>query len=300
MNQTPFTIFELHLALYALDQNGVPLNQVLLGAAPEACTFGQTYKTKDLEFPGLLYSREIPIDEEHTIELRNVHLQSMATGAPTVGFQAVRGARYTLVCAWYDRDVTAWIKRTYSGVTTRGQKIEPDQIYQSLTFRAESLVEVGGFGSFPLLTPTTLGRVDYVNGAERVTLYAYNMDTAAFTPVDPALLAGRAAITAGISSVAIAFNGGAPALTASVSAMTVGNFSEVSGTLLAENPRLEFFAGSARIAALGASGSFVVPNLIEVSGNPQVLNGLQFFLSGGAWVMTIAPGVVYIPALFEA
>lgn len=289
MDQTPFTVYDADVYLYRVDAAGEPVGQAYLGGCSESISMEQTLAPRRLEYHGRVAARERHEDEEHTVELKNVWLHDRSQVHARMPSAAARNVTYALVIIWRDEEASVWTKRTYRGVTSRGQRIE-ESTYQVLRFRAESLVESAGdlSGGDPSIAPGQSGTVRYVGVSETVDLYTYDVDTHILSVLDAALLEGRAAIEVDSDSLEILFDG-VPALFATTSSTAVVNITAIGSTFLDSVPRIEFILGASRVASLGADGSLVVINFSE-QGNPALVD-FEFRNGADEWLFSLmAPG----------
>lgn len=297
-DQTPFIIQDAHVYLYTVDAADAPLLAVYLGGCAETIQLEQTLVPRRLEYHGLRYAREKHDDEEHLIEIKNVWLHDRSTATPRMPAGHARNVRYALVIIWEDDEAGVWTKRTYYGATARGQRIE-DSTYESLKFRAESLIESAGTleTGDPSALPGVSGVVRYIGDVEVVDLYDYDADTAAFTVIDPALLAGRAEVHVEAGFAEIFFNG-VPALYATTASTAITRLIATGSTILDQVPRLEFRLMQARVAALGADGTLVVINLAE-GGNPELGADFEFRTSENEWLFSFNAPKSFFPQIRE-
>lgn len=296
-DQTPFTVYDADVYLYQVDSQGTPLADVYLGGCAESIAMDHTLNPRRVETHGLPYAAERHDDEEHMVELKNIWLHDRSQPRARMPAGHVRNVRYALVLIWRDEEAGAWTKRTYRGATSRGQRVE-DSTYQTLRFRAESLVESCGdlANGDPSAQPGQTGTVRYVGAHETVDLYSYDADTAQLTVLDPAVLAGRADILIDDSSVEIRF-AGVPALFATTAFTAVEDLTAIGSTFLDATPRLEFILGAARVASLGADGSLVVINLTE-QGNPGLVD-FELRTATEDWVFSLGAPRSYFPSIRE-
>jgi hypothetical protein len=294
-NRTPFTILDAQVFLFLLDAQGNPAANVYLGGCVESATLDQSFTPRRLEYMGLRHAVERHDDEEHTIELKNVWLHDQSEGAARMPRGHERNVRYAMVMIWRDEDAAIWTKRTYSGVTSRGQRIE-DSTYQSLRFRAESMAEAEGslLTSDPTDRPALVGVVRYVSEFDDVDLYSYDSDSRELLPL--ADLTGRAEIVINDTSMEIVFDG-VPALFANAAGTSVVNLVATGSTFLDSLPRLEFFVSGARVASLGADGTLVVVNVEE--GEDPDEGDFEFRTTENVWLLSLTAPLCLFPTINE-
>lgn len=300
MHQTPLTLRDASTGLWVVGANDAPGAQVWVGRSPEKLVLGGSYQERVLYYPGRDHGQCYHEDEEHTIELENVWLQDVSSGPARMPVLE-RGRRHQFVCVWEDRAAAVWTRRVYTGVTVQPNQV--DDFRQTLRLRAEQMFESTGTGpaSAPSATAapaaSVAGRVTYVNGFERTDLYRYDFTTETYEVIEAGLLAGRAEIDLSVAGACTIAFAGTPALYATAALCEVREISAEGGTFLDESPRLEWYRGTARSAALSATGVLAVTNVAEQPAAPPVAD--DFATAPGAWLFSLAKAGAYAPAFAE-
>lgn len=301
----PLIIYEAEVALYTLDALGDPLEEVFLGACPEGIELSDPFRSVLLEYHGEAHRREHHEDDEHFITLINVRAVSYADGggsAPRVPTLR-KNVRYGMVIVWWDPEKLVWIKRSYFSVTAAGgPEIDKSNITQQVRLRGEELVETAGRGSKPDLLPVRTGQVIYVSGDERTPLYDYNPADGSFTAIDSSLLSGRGLIdltsedelrfSVGSTEVLAADAGGSVTLASGMSFVGLG------GSFNDDDPRLEFWVGNVRLAAISAT-KYAAPDFEETTAEPTSGLGRYMAIRNPMWIMTIGQRKTYAPGYTE-
>jgi hypothetical protein len=300
----PLIIYEAELALYTLDSLGDPLEEVFLGACPEGIAMSDPFRSVLIEYHGEAHRREHHEEDEHFITLSNVRAVSYGDGggsAPRVPTLR-KNVRYGLVIVWWDPEKLVWIKRSYFSVTASGgPEIDPSNVTQSIRLRAEELVETAGRGSKPDLSPVRTGQVIYVSGDERTPLFEYDPGDGSFTLIDSSLLSGRGLIDLSEPTVVSVTVESTLAMTAAASGITLASgvsFVGLGGSFNDDDPRLEFWVGNVRLAALSAT-KFAAPDFEETAVEPTSGLGRFMTLKNTGWLSTIGQRKTYAPGFGE-
>ena len=293
MDQTPLTLRDASTGLWVVGADDAPGAEVWVGRSPERLVLDGRYQERVLYYSGLAHGQCHHEDEEHTIELENVWLQDVS-GAEARMPELQRGRRHQFVCVWEDRAAAVWTRRVYTGVTVQPNRV--DDFRQTLRLRAEQMFESTGTGPAPAPSATTAGRVTYVDGFERTDLYRYDFATETYEVIEAGRLAGRAEIDLSVAGeCTIAFDG-TPALQATAALCEVHEI-RGGGTFVDESPRLEWYRGTVRTAALSASGVLAVVSVTEQPAAPAVAD--DFAATSGAWLFSLSGAGAHAPEFAE-
>lgn len=134
MNAIPVIIFEADIQLISVT-NG----EQYFGACAENITLTDEYEQRKVEYPGVATTKRKKTDESHTIEIGNLWLIDLTVDPPVIP-DLDPGDLYRLIIEWTDLDTGYKAKRTYEGVTLRGDRITTPN--QNLTFDAETVENV--------------------------------------------------------------------------------------------------------------------------------------------------------------
>lgn len=120
--------------------------------------------------------------------------------------------------------------------------------------------------------------VRWVNGSEELELFRYDTATHTFTESSAGISTGRAAI-ANAATLLVTIQG-VEALKMNAGHLRLNEIRANGGTALVESPRLEFFSGSVRLAALGKSGVLAVTDFTEAASITGGSDKFEFYDSG--------------------
>jgi hypothetical protein len=217
-----------------------------------------------------------------------------------------RNQKLTLVIVWYDEEVQCFAKRTYYGVTARGQKtqgqIESGRTQsdgmQSLRFRAAYMApEIAGLGAKPDLLPQDSGLVRYAGLDGWLNCYRLDYESGSFVDI----FSGESVvdIASGGGTLTFQINGQNAALANAESFSFAGEII-TKGTVLRE-PRMEFFAAGRRQAIITESGKLSVGSIVQCAAAPAALFNVMAGPSrtGGQWLFSLMDGVLYAPSFIE-
>lgn len=287
MIENPFLLLEAQVAFFLDAGNGGAGARLWMGGEAERLTMNRSYKERLFYRPGEPYGRSYAEDEDHEIVIEN--LWSEELGGKQMP-QVERNARMILVIVWFDREVGAWAKRTYFGLTSRNQNIVGEiraATNQALRLRAEHLVEEAGQIIHPSMTPGTAwgGVVCHVG--------------AGGSPVEQiGVLGADGVIQAAAGFAYLAYAGGAlqigAAAVASPGGFACTSIIATGGSFPTDNgqARFEFISGGRRLASLGEDGVLYVPDAFEATGSPA---GAVFTakLPDGSWLFSLTPSGIY-------
>jgi hypothetical protein len=216
--------------------------------------------------------------------------------------RVIRNQQYVFVIRWFDSEVGTWALRTYYGVTADGHAlVQNDQVYhQDVPFSARRMTERSGLSSPPDLSAVTTGSLRYVSTTETRDIYSYDFNSGLFTVIDPAALTGRAQIVVDASKWELQIEG-TPAFRVTSSGVVVNELSAIGGTFLLGTvyPRVEFWIGPSRIAAIGKSGELALPEWEETDTEPSLSLPAFRILVNANWAASFAQGKGYSPSFVE-
>lgn len=301
----PFSIHDCEFALYLADDQGNPQtsSSVFLGGKIETLEPDLEFTKIRLDRHGDPLGRNYHTDEEHRFAVKNLWVMDRAgaaNGRAPYGMPSIRrNQQYVMVLRWFDQETQCWALRTYLGVTADGHRLtNNDQIFhQELPFTARQMNERSGFLLPPDLTPVTIGYVRYVTASEDTPVYTYDFATKILSgPSSSSLSFYRSSITIAADLLQISF-AGVEALHATIeTGVHVKDLTAVGGTfpLGTAYPRLEFWIGNSRIAAITAAGELIVPEINEVTSKPVIAGPCFEFVLGATWVLALAQGAAYL------
>lgn len=296
----PFTIREAEFALYYADVTGMRSGSLAMASGTvETLEIEMAYQEQRSDVHGRPYGRSRHIDEQHTITFG--HIWSLQKATATMFFPR-RDQQYILVVRWHDPERLTWHKRTYFAVTGAGERLGHSQesYVQEVPFSAKWCSRSDGLGEPPSMLPVLSGVVVYVTEYEALELFDYDPATHAFSPVDSALLAGRATIEEAAGVLQVAF-GVTPALRIENDILLVNTFTAMGGSFLVgpvKFPRLEFRFGPMLHGTLSIAGELAAATLTETSISPTWENHFEFRV-GGVWKASLGQGGVAAIELSE-
>jgi hypothetical protein len=299
MNANPFLLLEATVAFYF--ESATP-QRLWMGGHAERMTLTRDFKERLLYRPGDPFGAGYYDDESHEIEIDNLWLQSLGSGQmPAI----TRNQKLTLVIVWYDEEVQCFAKRTYYGVTARGQKTQ-GQIasgrsqsdgMQSLRFRAAYMApEIAGLGGKPDLLPQDSGLVRYAGRDGWLNCYRLDYESGNFVDI-----AGESVVDIAVSTLGLLLqvNGQNVALANTESFSLAGEII-TKGTILRE-PRMEFYARGQRQAIITESGKLSVGSIVQGAAAPDgaLFNVMAGSWMPGMWLFSLMEGVLYAPSFIE-
>lgn len=305
----PFSIHDAEFALYRADFQGNAISGsggLFLGGKIESLEPSAEFTKMRLDRHGDALGANYYSDEEHRFTVKNLWVMSRAAQPanrvmPTPSFR--RNQQYVFVIRWLDPETQCWALRTYYGVTADGHRLtSADEIFhQELPFSARRMTELSGYLQPPSLAPVTTGFIRYISAAEDTAIYSYDFNSKVYTPIDPALLPGRASISIAADLLQVLFDAEIALRATNETGVHVTNLSAVGGTfpLGAAFPRIEFWIGASRVAAVTAAGELAVPEINEVTSHPGLTDPAFEFSLGGTWCLTVAQGAAYLKSISD-
>ncbi len=117
-----FTLLEASLALYPAGPDGVTLaaDAVWFGGCAEGLRLHKGFIELLMAGTGESFRSAYHVDEEHAIEIGRIWVIPMGDAAD---FEPGRNQRYVMEVTWQDEGTGVWHRRTYYGVTFRGQEM---------------------------------------------------------------------------------------------------------------------------------------------------------------------------------
>ena len=279
--------------MYLADAAGnASSTDVWMGGCLEDLTPEATFESVRMAAHGDPYGRDYHVDESHVIAIQNLWvLEARQLVMPSIR----RNQQYVMVIRWLDEATEAWCKRTYYGVTGmfQGLSVVEETFYENLKFGARRMEEFAGYMNPPDLTVSKVGQLRYVTASDSVVLYSYDFGGGVFAVVDPALLAGRAEIETGVGEWKLLF-GASVAMRVTADGLEVKTLTAAGGTFPQADayPRVEFWDGPRRFAALTAAGELCAPHVAEAEEDPGLADDFAIAV-GGDWAASIAAGKVY-------
>lgn len=293
MNQTPFLLLEARFAFYL--ESG---ESVWMGGEAEKAVCQRGFKERLLYQDGDSFGKTFHEDETHEVKLENLWLLDLGTvRVPEIG----RNVPMVLVIVWYDREVMAWAKRTYFGVTASNQELVGEigrsgsgDGMQTLRFRAERMVAKAGYASAPDLNPEDdQGAViRLVNGS------------VVLSPVLTLSEAGEL-VAGAFESVTVDEEDemdvvdilGDVAARFAASGITCNGLYGVGGTFAPSNePRLEFMVAGRRLATLTQRGVLCAPEFFESDDPPDLSVAPLRVMRGDQWLFSLGVTGAYAAA----
>jgi hypothetical protein len=299
IGKTPFTQWEADVVVYQSDMFGnvAGNDAVWLGGTVNKSNFQDGYKTEEANQSGVPVPNMRQLEEQHVIELENVWMVQVAAGPAFAAPTIPRDQFYAVVIIWTDEETGVWVKRVYAGVELRELSMGSDSevFVQKLRIEGGVMQQTCGIlaESVPSEDATILGMVRYVSPREQVDLYTFDFTNPqeGFQVINPAALAGRGSIGPGTSSGYQISVAGAVALEIYAGGhVSVNQVVGIGGSYVYNNaiPRMEFYAGSSRIASLSAAGELGIPAFIEADADPGI-SGAFWLGDGETWLASLAP-----------
>lgn len=299
IGKTPFTQWEADIVVYQSDMYGNVAGDdpVWLGGTVNKSNFQDGYKTEEANKSGMPVTNMRQLEEQHVIELENVWMVQISAGPVFAAPAIPRDQFYAVVIIWTDEETGVWVKRVYAGVELRELSMGSDSevFVQKLKIEGGVMQQTCGVlaESVPSEDATFLGVVRYVSPREQVDLYTFDFcnPQGGFQVINPAVLLGRAAMGPATpcgyqisvaGAVALEIDGGGQ--------VSVNQVIGIGGSYVYNNavPRLEFYAGSSRIASLSAAGELGIPAFIEADADPDI-SGAFWLGDGEMWLASLAP-----------
>jgi hypothetical protein len=314
-NANAFILLEAEVAFYRsepdgqLNASGAP--ELWMGGLPEKLTLAVEYKDRVLRRPGEPYGETYIEDEEHEIELENLWLESASrTGVYSMP-EIETNAPLVMVVRWFDRETSAWAKRTYFGAKVRSQRLigevesgrSKNDGMQNLRLRASRMVEECGLDNAPDLLPST------GTGNFTVVYVDPNGQAVQAGALDEHGLLGLSQsgqVAFGYEGDRLSITiGGNVAMVADAGGVIVGRLVATGGTFVSGAVgHVEFRVNGSRVATLAQDGTLAVPDLFETDTAPDItgfkaLNANGSEPDGRSWLFTMSAIGMYAPDLKE-
>jgi len=278
-NNVLFTLLEAQVTLYTTNADGTLGAPLWSGQVAERLAVRERWITVETRPTGIPYPVQNPLVPQFTVEIDRVWALPLGQ---LNGFNP-DAENYILDVLWQEGPV--WHRRTFYGVTINARSFASQTIETEFAdgqeFQAQYFIPASGSGSPPGPVQATPLTVQYVDNTGSLALYDYTPD-AGFTEVTAGQAVSRAVIANDGSSIQFA-GAGAPVLVTTAAGVTVAQLQDgVPATL----PRLEFYAGSQRLATITATGLWA--RNFQDTTLPAGGFGLEY---ADAAVGAIAPGV---------
>ena len=303
IGKVPFTQWEADIVIYRSDIFGNVSGQepVWLGGAINKSNFQDGYKTEEANQSGVVVTIMQQLEEQHVIDLENVWMTQIAAGPMFTTPAIPRDQFYAAVIIWTDWETGVWVKRVYAGIQLRELSMGSDsQVFlQKLRIEGGVMQQTCGILSeaAPSEDATILGVVRYVSPGEQLDLYTFDFTNpqGGFQVINPAALSGRAAMgPANPPGYQISVAGAVAMEIYAGGQVSVNRVIGIGGSYVCNNavPRLEFYAGSGRIASLSATGELGIPAFIEADTDPDI-SGAFWLGDGETWLASLAPSGLF-------
>ncbi len=290
----PFSQFESDLTVWMTDGDGNPLGDaVWVGSAMERTGIEDGFAEEEANVSGVPWPVQQQLQPVIAIELENVWMARVTgTGASTMAetFRLTRNQKFIFVLIWLDEETGVWVKRIYRHVEIPSLTLAGDEIFrQRLRARAGSCEETSGsiVGTMPDNTAANRGIVRFVDAGGPVDLYRYDLQAQTFTPVNPALIGGRAQIygAGGGWQFRLEIQGALALAVGNDGTLRCGWLTATGGTFTVNStlPRVEFHTAR-RVASVSKQGEVAVPRATEIVSPPPFSS--ELFKLGNAYIGT--------------
>lgn len=283
LNTICLTLLEATLTLYPANAIGEPmLDQPLwMGTPAHDLSVRDRWIKVQTRPSGSKFPRNRPLVPQFEISIGRLWALPLSQLA---GFIPDRG-RYVLDIVWREEDTDDWHREVFYGVTIserdRAARDRDGEFTENQVFDAEYFVGTNGVGTPPAIPPTLTYSVRYVSASENLELYGYNPDTDLFTESAGSPTTTRATLTytpdhTGYFDVLFAGNV-TPSLRVNAAGQVEVYALRQGSPTQADMPRVEFWYGQNRVAAVTRSGTLLATRFLTL--NPLSGDKFQFFAS---------------------
>ena len=314
---------ESTVTLYPADSSGAPIltSPIWTGVTVENLTIRERWLKGETRPTGAPYPKRHPLIQQYELSLGRVWSLQVPT---TDGGFIPQANYYVLDIVWQDGDTNDWHRETFYNVSISERSRTSRDIESGFTdevaFDAEYMAAPsggattdpsggagpitapsGGNGTVPPISAGVPMTVLWVGADGRVPLYNYASDTHAFTEVSAGISTSRATLAYSGSGGAAVFNvtfsgAGGPALQVEADGGLLVTALKTGSPDLSNVPRVEFYYGTQRVAALTSSGILFAASFSN--GSLATGTGKFALYGGGTLAVTLAASGV-ISAEYE-